>query len=64
MGSEVTRPARMEACNISGFMSYGIRCKQVDTAGVSPLFVAQIIGDSGTRILNTYVSAIDEVLGS
>jgi len=29
-------------------------------AGVSPLFVAQIIGHSGTSILNTYVKAIDE----
>jgi site-specific recombinase XerD len=29
-------------------------------AGVSPLFVAQIIGHSGTSILNTYVKAVDE----
>jgi integrase len=29
-------------------------------AGVSPLFVAQIIGHAGTSILNTYVRAVDE----
>jgi integrase len=29
-------------------------------AGVPPLFVAQMIGHSGTSILNTYVRAIDE----
>jgi len=45
------------------FWIYELRhtlASRLTQAGVSPLFVAQIIGDSGTRILNTYVSAIDE----
>jgi integrase len=29
-------------------------------AGASPIFVAQIIGHSGTNILSTYARAIDE----
>jgi integrase len=45
------------------FWVYDLRhtaASRLTQAGVSPLFVAQIIGHSGTSILNTYVKAIDE----
>jgi integrase len=45
------------------FWLYDLRhtlATRLTQAGVSPLFVAQIIGHSGTSILNTYVRAIDE----
>jgi len=45
------------------FWIYDLRhtlASRLTQAGVSPLFVAQIIGHSGTSILNTYVRAVDE----
>jgi integrase len=45
------------------FWLYDLRhsaASRLTQAGVSPLFVAQIIGHSGTSILNTYVRAVDE----
>ena len=45
------------------FWIYDLRhtlASRLTQAGVSPLFVAQIIGHSGTSILSTYVRAIDE----
>lgn len=38
----------------------GTLASRLTQAGVSPLFVAQIIGHAGTSILNTYVRAVDE----
>jgi integrase len=45
------------------FWIYDLRhtlASRLTQAGVSPLFVAQIIGHAGTSILNTYVRAVDE----
>ena len=45
------------------FWIYDLRhtlASRLTQAGVSPLFVAQIIGHSGTSILSTYVRAVDE----
>ncbi|MGA7908422.1 MAG: site-specific integrase [Candidatus Sulfotelmatobacter sp.] len=45
------------------FWIYDLRhtlASRLTQAGVSPLFVAQIIGHSGTSILSTYARAIDE----
>ena len=45
------------------FWIYDLRAtlaSRLTHAGVSPLFVAQIIGHEGTTILNTYARAIDE----
>jgi integrase len=45
------------------FWIYDLRhtlASRLTQAGVSPLFVAQIIGHSGTSILDTYVRAVDE----
>jgi integrase len=45
------------------FWIYDLRhtlASRLTQAGVSPLFVAQMIGHSGTSILSTYVRAIDE----
>jgi len=45
------------------FWIYDLRhtlASRLTRAGVSPLFVAQIIGHSGTSILSTYVRAVDE----
>jgi integrase len=47
----------------NGLLLYELRhtlATRLTQAGVSPLFVAQIIGHAGTSILNTYVRAIDE----
>jgi len=38
----------------------GTLASRLTQAGVSPLFVAQLIGHSGTTILTTYVRAVDE----
>jgi|SRR5579871_6371330 len=45
------------------FWLYDLRhtaASRLTHAGVSPIFVAQIIGHSGTRILSTYARAVDE----
>jgi integrase len=45
------------------FWIYDLRhtlASRLTQAGVSPVFVAQIIGHSGTSILSTYARAIDE----
>jgi integrase len=45
------------------FWIYDLRhtlSSRLTQAGVSPLFVAQLIGHSGTSILSTYVRAVDE----
>jgi integrase len=45
------------------FWIYDLRhtlASRLTQAGVSPLFVAQIIGHAGTSILSTYVRAVDE----
>ena len=45
------------------FWLYDLRhtlASRLTQAGVSPVFVAQIIGHSGTSILSTYARAIDE----
>ena len=45
------------------FWIYDLRhslASRLTQAGVSPIFVAQIIGHSGTSILSTYARAIDE----
>jgi len=45
------------------FWIYNLRhtlASRLTQAGVSPLFVAQIIGHSSTSILSTYARAIDE----
>jgi integrase len=45
------------------FWLYDLRhtlCSRLTQAGVSPVFVAQIIGHSSTSILSTYARAIDE----
>jgi integrase len=47
----------------NGLVLYDLRhtlATRLTQAGVSPLFVAQIIGHSGTSILSTYVRAVDE----
>jgi integrase len=53
----------LKDANLPFFWLYDLRhtlASRLTHAGVSPLFVAQIIGHSGTSILNTYVRAIDE----
>jgi len=53
----------LEDAGLQYFWIYDLRhtlASRLTQAGVSPLFVAQIIGHSGTSILNTYVRAIDE----
>ena len=45
------------------FWIYDLRhtlASRLTQAGVSPLFVAQIIGHSGTSILSMYMRAVDE----
>jgi integrase len=47
----------------NGLLLYELRhtlATRLTQAGVSPLFVAQILGHTGTTILNTYVIAVDE----
>jgi integrase len=55
-----------KALNLAGipyFWLYNLRhtfCSRLSAAGVSDLFVAQIIGHSSTSIVHTYAKAIDE----
>jgi integrase len=53
----------LEDAGLQYFWMYDLRAtlaSRLTHAGVSPLFVAQIIGHEGTTILNTYARAIDE----
>ena len=53
----------LEDAGLQYFWIYDLRAtlaSRLTHAGVSPLFVAQIIGHEGTTILNTYARAIDE----
>jgi integrase len=52
-----------ERCGTQYFWLYDLRhtcASRLTAAGVSPLFVAQIIGHSNPSILQTYAKAIDE----
>jgi integrase len=47
----------------NGLLLYGLRhtlATRLTQGGVSPLFVAQILGHAGNSILNIYVRAVDE----
>jgi integrase len=53
----------LEDAGLKSFWIYDLRhtaATRLTQAGVSPLFVAQIIGHSGTSILSTYVRVVDE----
>lgn len=53
----------LEDAGLQYFWIYDLRAtlaSRLTHAGVSPLFVAQIIGHEGTAILSTYARAIDE----
>ena len=51
----------MPACNISGCTTLRhTLASRLTQAGVSPIFVAPLIGHSSTNILSTYARAIDE----
>jgi integrase len=60
------RKAWSQALNAAGlpfFWIYDLRhtfASRLTDAGVSPIFVAQIMGHSSTSILHTYAKAIDE----
>jgi integrase len=56
-------PDALTAAGLEYFWLYDLRhtfASRLTAAGVSPLFVAQIMGHSGTNILQTYAKAIDE----
>lgn len=53
----------LEDSGLQYFWLYDLRhtlASRLTQAGVSPVFVAQIIGHSSTSILSTYARAIDE----
>ncbi|HET9408261.1 MAG TPA: tyrosine-type recombinase/integrase [Candidatus Sulfotelmatobacter sp.] len=53
----------LKKAEIPYFWLYDLRhtaASRLSQAGVSPIFVAQIIGHSNTSILSTYARAIDE----
>jgi integrase len=53
----------LEAAKVEYFWIYDLRhtwASRMVQAGVSPIFVAQMLGHSTTSILNTYAKAIDE----
>jgi len=53
----------LKNAGIPYFWLYDLRhtlASRLSQAGVSPIFVAQIIGHANTSILSTYVRAIDE----
>jgi integrase len=53
----------LKGAGLEYFWIYDLRhrlASRLTQAGVSPTFVAQIIGHSGTSILSTYARAIDE----
>ena len=53
----------LKAARLEEFWFYDLRhtfASRLTEAGVSPIFVAQIMGHSSTNILQTYVKAIDE----
>jgi integrase len=53
----------LEAAGLAYFWLYDLRhtfASRLTEAGVSPLFVAQIMGHSSPSILQTYAKAIDE----
>lgn len=56
-------PKALKAAGLENFWVYDLRhtfASRLTEAGVSPLFVAQIMGHSSPNILQTYVKAIDE----
>lgn len=56
-------PKTLKAAGLSHFWLYDLRstfASRLTQAGVSPLFVAQIMGHSSPSILQTYAKAIDE----
>jgi integrase len=56
-------PKVLEAAGLEYFWVYDLRhtfASRLTEAGVSPLFVAQIMGHSSPNILQTYAKAIDE----
>lgn len=56
-------PEALTAAGLEYFWLYDLRhtfASRLTAAGVSPLFVAQIMGHSNTSILQTYAKAIDE----
>src|SRR6202171_2729762 len=56
-------PKTLEAAGLEYFWLYDLRhtfASRLTEAGVSPLFVAQIMGHSSPSILQTYAKAIDE----
>ncbi len=56
-------PKALEAAGLEYFWVYDLRhtfASRLTQAGVSPLFVAQIMGHSSPSILQTYARAIDE----
>jgi integrase len=56
-------PAALKAAGLEYFWLYDLRhtfASRLTAAGVSPLFVAQIMGHSSPNILQTYAKAIDE----
>lgn len=56
-------PKALEAAGLQYFWLYDLRhtfASRLTQAGVSPLFVAQIMGHSSPSILQTYAKAIDE----
>src|ERR1700676_1651351 len=64
-GQDVRRawPKTLEAAGLEYFWLYDLRhtfASRLTEAGVSPLFVAQIMGHSSPSILQTYAKAIDE----
>ena len=53
----------LKAAGLEYFWIYDLRhtfASRLTQAGVSPLFVAQMLGHSSTSILNTYAKAVDE----
>jgi integrase len=56
-------PAALKAAGIEYFWLYHLRhtfASRLTASGVSPIFVAQIMGHSNSSILQTYAQAIDE----